>query len=59
MPTPPQLMPTRIEDGQVPGLADRIEGELVPVLHVRSSNRLAGPGPVGIQSAFVHRSTES
>jgi hypothetical protein len=30
---PPQLMPTRIVDGQAPGISYRIEGELVPVLH--------------------------
>lgn len=35
MPQPPVLLPTRVEDGQAPGLAYRIEGELVPVLHVR------------------------
>jgi len=31
---PPALMPTRVEDGTAPGLTYRIEGELVPVLHV-------------------------
>jgi uncharacterized protein (AIM24 family) len=32
---PPILMPTRVDEGQAPGLTYRIEGELVPVLHVR------------------------
>jgi len=31
---PPVLVPTRVEEGHAPGLAYRIEGELVPVLHV-------------------------
>jgi len=31
---PPQLLPTRVPDGVAPGLRYRIEGELVPVLHV-------------------------
>jgi len=31
---PPQLLPTNITDGQAPGLRYRIQGELVPVLHV-------------------------
>ncbi len=35
MPTPPVLLPTRIDEGQGPGLIYRIEGELVPVLHIR------------------------
>jgi uncharacterized protein (AIM24 family) len=30
----PQLMPTEVPDGQGPGLWYRIEGELVPVLHL-------------------------
>jgi uncharacterized protein (AIM24 family) len=34
MPQPPQLLPTNITDGQAPGLRYRIQGELVPVLHV-------------------------
>jgi len=33
MQTPPQLLPTRLEDGQAPGVRYRIDGELVPVLH--------------------------
>ena len=31
---PPVLLPTRVEEGHAPGLTYRIEGELVPVLHV-------------------------
>ncbi len=34
MQKPPQLLPTRLEDGQAPGIRYRIEGELVPVLHL-------------------------
>ncbi len=30
----PQLMPTKVQDGQAPGIQYRIEGELVPVLSV-------------------------
>lgn len=29
----PELLPTRIDDGQAPGVRYRIQGELVPVLH--------------------------
>jgi len=36
MPTPPTILPTKIDEGRGPGLSYRIEGELVPVLHVRS-----------------------
>jgi uncharacterized protein (AIM24 family) len=32
---PPVLLPTRVEEGSAPGLTYRIDGELVPVLHVR------------------------
>lgn len=35
MPSPPVLLPTKVDEGRAPGLAYRIEGELVPVLHVR------------------------
>ncbi len=31
---PPVLLPTRVDEGHAPGLTYRIEGELVPVLHV-------------------------
>jgi uncharacterized protein (AIM24 family) len=31
----PVLLPTRIDEGQAPGLLYRVEGELVPVLHIR------------------------
>ncbi len=31
---PPVLAPTRVEEGHAPGVTYRIEGELVPVLHV-------------------------
>jgi uncharacterized protein (AIM24 family) len=33
-PQPPQLLPTQIAEGQAPGVRYRIQGELVPVLHV-------------------------
>lgn len=33
-PEPPQLMPTTVADGRVPGVYYRIDGELVPVLHI-------------------------
>lgn len=33
MRTSPELLPTRIDDGQAPGVRYRIQGELVPVLH--------------------------
>jgi uncharacterized protein (AIM24 family) len=36
MATPPTILPTKIDDGQGPGLTYRIEGELVPVLHIRT-----------------------
>src|SRR5512135_620521 len=32
---PPVLLPTRVEAGSAPGLTYRIDGELVPVLHIR------------------------
>jgi uncharacterized protein (AIM24 family) len=35
MPQPPLLLPTKIDEGQAPGVVYRVEGELVPVLHVR------------------------
>src|SRR5437879_11079897 len=34
MPQPPRLLPTRVEDGQAPGIGYRIEGEMLPILHV-------------------------
>lgn len=33
-PEPPQLLPTTIADGSAPGVYYRIDGELVPVLHI-------------------------
>jgi uncharacterized protein (AIM24 family) len=33
-PQPPQLLPTTVTDGQAPGVYYRIDGELVPVLHI-------------------------
>ncbi len=35
MTQPPILLPTRVEEGTAPGLTYRIDGELVPVLHIR------------------------
>ncbi len=34
MPAPPQILPTQISQGTAPGLNYRLEGELVPVLHM-------------------------
>ena len=34
MQQPPQILPTKVDDGVAPGIRYRIEGELVPVLHV-------------------------
>ncbi|MGO9903170.1 MAG: AIM24 family protein [Solirubrobacteraceae bacterium] len=34
MPTAPKILPTQIAEGRAPGLAYRLEGELVPVLHM-------------------------
>jgi uncharacterized protein (AIM24 family) len=35
MPQPPTILPTHVEEGAGPGLIYRIDGELVPVLHIR------------------------
>ncbi len=34
MANPPELLPTNVSDGQAPGIRYRIQGELVPVLHL-------------------------
>ncbi len=34
MPAAPQILPTQITEGTAPGLSYRLEGELVPVLHM-------------------------
>ncbi len=34
MPTAPKILPTQIDEGRAPGLVYRLEGELVPVLHM-------------------------
>ena len=34
MPTAPQILPTQIPEGSAPGLKYRLEGELVPALHM-------------------------
>jgi uncharacterized protein (AIM24 family) len=34
MPSAPQILPTQIQDGVAPGVKYRLEGELVPVLHM-------------------------
>jgi uncharacterized protein (AIM24 family) len=34
MPSPPQILPTQIAQGSAPGLSYRLEGELVPALHM-------------------------
>ena len=33
-PEPPQLLPTTVADGRAPGVYYRVDGELVPVLHI-------------------------
>ena len=38
---PPQLLPTKVEAGQAPGVQYRVEGELVPVLHLRLDGTVA------------------
>jgi uncharacterized protein (AIM24 family) len=35
MSTAPQILPTSVQEGQAPGVTYRLEGELVPVLHMR------------------------
>jgi uncharacterized protein (AIM24 family) len=40
MPSAPTLLPTQITDGQAPGLGYRLEGELVPVLHMALDGRV-------------------
>jgi uncharacterized protein (AIM24 family) len=35
MPQPPQILPTQIPEGSAPGVRYRLEGELVPVLHMQ------------------------
>jgi uncharacterized protein (AIM24 family) len=40
MPSAPTLLPTTITDGQAPGLGYRLEGELVPVLHMALDGRV-------------------
>ena len=35
MPQPPRLLPTEVEQGTGPGLTYRIDGDLVPVLHLQ------------------------
>ena len=42
MPAAPQLLPTQIPEGRAPGVVYRLEGELVPVLHMQ----LEGSVPV-------------
>ena len=34
MPSAPQILPTQIQQGTAPGVNYRLEGELVPVLHM-------------------------
>src|ERR1700759_2239839 len=34
MPSAPQILPTQIQQGTAPGVSYRLEGELVPVLHM-------------------------
>ena len=40
MPTAPQILPTQITEGTAPGLRYRLEGELVPVLHMALDGRV-------------------
>jgi hypothetical protein len=41
MPTAPQILPTQIAEGTAPGLTYRLEGELVPVLHMSLDGQVA------------------
>ncbi|MBV9121598.1 MAG: AIM24 family protein [Chloroflexi bacterium] len=49
MQNPPSLLPTKIENGVAPGINYRVEGELVPVLHIR----LDGSVPVFFEHHVV------
>lgn len=40
MPSAPQILPTQITDGTAPGVSYRVEGELVPVLHMALSGEV-------------------
>ena len=40
MPSVPKLLATQVEDGQAPGVGYRIDGELVPVLHIRVNGQM-------------------
>ena len=40
MPTAPVLLPTKIEEGTGPGLRYRVDGELVPVLHISTDGSM-------------------
>ena len=40
MPAAPQILPTQITEGRAPGLQYRLEGELVPVLHMALDGRV-------------------
>jgi uncharacterized protein (AIM24 family) len=40
MPSPPQILPTSIQQGSAPGLSYRLEGELVPVLHMNLDGQI-------------------
>jgi uncharacterized protein (AIM24 family) len=40
MPTAPRILPTQITEGSAPGLRYRLEGELVPVLHMTLDGRV-------------------
>jgi uncharacterized protein (AIM24 family) len=40
MPSPPQILPTQITQGTALGLSYRLEGELVPVLHMALDGRV-------------------
>ena len=40
MPSAPQILPTQIQQGSAPGVNYRLEGELVPVLHMALDGRV-------------------
>ncbi|HJS93874.1 MAG TPA: AIM24 family protein, partial [Solirubrobacteraceae bacterium] len=40
MPSAPQILPTQIQQGSAPGVTYRLEGELVPVLHMALDGRV-------------------
>src|SRR5690348_4388363 len=55
MPTAPSILPTQIMPGTAPGISYRLEGELVPVLHMALDGGAdaAGAGPLALRDESV------